>query len=133
MSVNAPSSDLTDIDMNVVLPHGSSGLWIVSSDTTRLLDVYGMLIAADPFGSLWMIPMVDILQDIQLEFKAVEGRQQATAKTPASAKHNIWGKRQPIWVWHCSAYGDEPYADWNPICQACAHRRCSTCPAEDTC
>jgi hypothetical protein len=132
MNVSAPSSELTDTDIKLVLPDGSSGLWVVSSDATTLSDVYGMLIASDPFGSLWMVPMVDILQDIQLEFKAVEGRQQATARTLASAKHHIWGKNKPIFVWHCGSCGDGPYGVWQSTCLVCAHVKCSACSTEET-
>ncbi|KAH8725961.1 hypothetical protein GQ44DRAFT_706195 [Phaeosphaeriaceae sp. PMI808] len=57
---------------NEVSPKGSSGSWVVDAGYTIFKDVYGALVAADPFGSLWMVPMPDILQDIREHFNAVE-------------------------------------------------------------
>jgi hypothetical protein len=37
-------------------------------------EVYGSLIATDSLGGLWMVPMADILKDIQDELKATDVR-----------------------------------------------------------
>lgn len=51
---------------------GASGSWIVDYDLQMRVSVYGMLIATDPFGSFWMMPMTDILADIQEEKRATD-------------------------------------------------------------
>jgi hypothetical protein len=51
---------------------GASGSWIVNYDLQMRVSVYGMLIATDPFGSFWMVPMTDILADIQKEKGATD-------------------------------------------------------------
>lgn len=131
MRASTPIGVLIDTNIRAVPSSGSFGTWIISPDSNRSSDVYGMLVATDPFGSLWMVPMVDILNDIQLEFRVTEGRAQATIKTPTSAKHDIRRKRTLHTVWHCSACGDGPYSDWQSSCQQCQHKRCQAFPEEE--
>lgn len=38
----------------------------------RCQDVYGALVATDPIGSLWMVPMTDILTDIHAVLNAAQ-------------------------------------------------------------
>ncbi|KAH5436054.1 hypothetical protein HBI47_074690 [Parastagonospora nodorum] len=47
---------------------GSSGSWIISRDHEGATQVYGALVASDTFGSLWMVPMVDLLDDVLTQF-----------------------------------------------------------------
>ncbi|KAH4036603.1 hypothetical protein HBI24_089970 [Parastagonospora nodorum] len=110
---------------------GSSGSWIIASDQTNSSEVYGTLIATDVFGFLWMVPMVDILKDIQEEFGAVEGHQHHTTDKPASAYYEIIAKRKPVIIWYCSGCGNGPFANWNIVCTECAHPRCSFCVSEE--
>jgi rubrerythrin len=48
------------------MPKGSSGSWIIGSKQGST-TVYGALAATDPLGSLWMVPMTDILGNIEAE------------------------------------------------------------------
>jgi hypothetical protein len=48
---------------------GSSGSWVIDADRTK---VYGILVATDCFGGLWMVRMTDIIKDIQEEFNTME-------------------------------------------------------------
>ncbi|KAF2031407.1 hypothetical protein EK21DRAFT_63352 [Setomelanomma holmii] len=56
----------------ITLHSGSSGSWVVDPDSVEPLKVYGMLVAADPFGCIWMVPMVDILSDIKHSLNAAQ-------------------------------------------------------------
>jgi hypothetical protein len=53
----------------LVLHKGSSGSWVVNADLTK---VYGIIVATDCFGDIWMVRMTDVMQDIQEEYDAVE-------------------------------------------------------------
>lgn len=57
-----------------MLPKGSSGTWIMDVGRTRFRDVYGALVATDPLGNLWMVPMTDILTDIHAVLNAAQVR-----------------------------------------------------------
>jgi hypothetical protein len=52
-----------------VLPSGSSGSWIVRPDA-NLNRVYGVLVADDAFGDIYMVPLDDIMVDIRNELDA---------------------------------------------------------------
>jgi len=90
-----------------------------------------MLIATDAFGCLWMVPMMDIMKDIQEEFGAVEGHQHHTTKELASAYYGIKSKKSSNRVWFCSECGNGLFGDWNIVCIGCGHPRCSRCPVEE--
>jgi hypothetical protein len=53
--------------MKAVLPKGSSGSWVINADRTKL---YGVIVATDCFGGLWMVRMTNIMDDILKEFNA---------------------------------------------------------------
>lgn len=49
-----------------------SGSWVVASGNDSDRIVYGILVATDPQGMLWVVPMGDVLQEIQEELGAVQ-------------------------------------------------------------
>lgn len=55
-----------------MLPRGSSGSWVVDSKQEKAIKVYGALVATDPIGRLWMVPMKSILKDVCEELEATE-------------------------------------------------------------
>lgn len=44
---------------------------MIDSTTAEAVAAYGVLVAHDPFGSLWAVPMVDVLESIRQELNAV--------------------------------------------------------------
>ncbi|KAH7386885.1 hypothetical protein DE146DRAFT_726156 [Phaeosphaeria sp. MPI-PUGE-AT-0046c] len=67
------------VDVNVihlndgrVVQEGSSGSWIIDEEQTGSAKVFGTLVATDSIGDLWMVPMIDILQDIKEGLDALE-------------------------------------------------------------
>jgi hypothetical protein len=56
------------LDDNTVLPAGSSGSWVVNE---RSCEVYGHVVADDPFGDVFVVPLSDVLNDIKQAVDAV--------------------------------------------------------------
>jgi hypothetical protein len=52
------------------------------------------------------------------------------ASTSASFYPIVGGISGKGMIWVCSECGDGPYGLWQPSCQACAHRLCSSCIRE---
>src|SRR4051812_39155423 len=57
--------------MIIELPSGSSGSWVVNPTTFK---VYGHVVAENPLGDIWVIPMCDMLNDIREEEHATSVR-----------------------------------------------------------
>jgi hypothetical protein len=109
-----------------------------------------------------MVPMTDILRDIQAELHATEAHlrnwngngnetntnvpqdelntQQTTPMrdiqdhqmTTPKLRYGVPKARKAEVVWHCSECGDGPYGTWQSVCQSCRHIKCGSCQQEET-
>ncbi|KAH7087668.1 hypothetical protein FB567DRAFT_628589 [Paraphoma chrysanthemicola] len=96
---------------NEALPKGSSGSWVLEFSINGSMPTCGMVVAADPFGCYWMVPMTEILEDIRRECNALDvqllrfdgvkysssagQKQEASTKTYNSPRSTSTAESQP--------------------------------------